>query len=210
MIPFLSNGGNRGNASSTLPPPPPVTLPKSCFLQVEKYEITQALLACKHQDGKFVCVHVLEMKSYIDRLDMLGVVFPKDLAIELVLVSLPESYSRFIKDYYMSDHDITLIDLTHMLIVVEAEMLKSTIQAKVFEGSVSKISIDNSDNGGPEHISLPNGKGWAKVKQFDRMVKRKVSYEIGHWLQSYPNYLKGLRDGKVKLYDSTSGSKRKK
>ena len=29
--------GNRCHASSTLPPPPPVTLPKSCFLQAEKY-----------------------------------------------------------------------------------------------------------------------------------------------------------------------------
>ena len=75
---------------------------------------------------------------------------------------------------------MTLIDLTQMLIVVEAEMLKSTCEAKVFEGSNSKISmdIDNGNIGSPEKVSLPNGKGSAKVKLFDRMVKRRVESEI--------------------------------
>ena len=70
MFPSSSNGGTRNHASLTFPPPPQLTLPKSCLLRVEKYETTQALLACKHQDGKSECAHVLEMKLYIDRLGM--------------------------------------------------------------------------------------------------------------------------------------------
>nr|KAJ0217568.1 hypothetical protein LSAT_V11C300146070 [Lactuca sativa] len=67
MFPSSSNGGTRNHASPILPPPPPsVTLLKSCFLQSEKYEVTQALLACKHQDSNSVCAHVLKMKSNID------------------------------------------------------------------------------------------------------------------------------------------------
>ncbi|KAL7610171.1 hypothetical protein Lser_V15G12340 [Lactuca serriola] len=129
----------------------------------------------------------------------------------------------------MTDHDVTQIDLIHMLIVAEEEMLMSTSEEKVFEGSVSQISkdIDNGNNGSPENVSPSNGKGSAKVKPFGHMVKRKASSEIvpcanlkrstcfycqleGHWLRSYPDYLKDLRDGKVKSYDSTSGSKRNK
>ena len=121
MFPSSSNGGTRNHVSSTLPTPPPVTHPKSCFLQAEKYKVTQALLACKHQDGKFVCAHVLKMKSYIDILGMLGVVFPRELGINLVVLSLPDSYSHFIKDCYIGDHDMTLIDLTRILIVTEVE-----------------------------------------------------------------------------------------
>ena len=49
------NGGTGHHASSTLPPPPPMTLPTLCFLQVERYATTQALLACGHQNG-IMCV----------------------------------------------------------------------------------------------------------------------------------------------------------
>ena len=48
------------------------------------------------------------MKSHVDRLGRLGVVFPRKLAVDMVLTSLPESYSQFLKDYYMTDHDVTL------------------------------------------------------------------------------------------------------
>ena len=36
MFPSSRNGGNGYRDSLTLPPPPAVTLPKSCFLQVEE------------------------------------------------------------------------------------------------------------------------------------------------------------------------------
>ena len=60
---------------------------------------------------------------HIDRLGMLGVVFPRKLAIDLVLQSLPKSYSEFIRDYHMTDRNVTLIDLTYLLITVESEMI---------------------------------------------------------------------------------------
>ena len=71
----------------------------------------------KHEDGKLVCAHVLEMKSHIDRLIMLGVSFPDELAVNWVLQSLPESYDEFKRKYYMMDHDDNLIDLTCSLLL---------------------------------------------------------------------------------------------
>ena len=98
-----------------------------------------------------------------------------------------------------------------MLIVVEGKMIKSKSEAEVLKGSDSKVSmdIDNDDICGLEQISLFNGNGLAKVKLFDCMVKRKTSFKIvpcvnpkksicfycqlkGHWLRSYPKYLKDL------------------
>lgn len=82
------------------------------------------------------------MKSYIDKLDRLGVIFPREQAIDLVLLSLPKSYSQFVEIFYMSDIDVTLIDLTQMLIDAEAEMIKGTSEAKMLEGTDSKVSTD--------------------------------------------------------------------
>ena len=104
-------------------------------------------------------------------------------------------------------------------------MLKSTSQGKMFEIFVSTISIDidNGNIGCPEKVSFPNGKGLAKVKPFDHMVKRKGSSDIvpcaipersicsycqlkGHWMRIFPDYLKDLKDSKVKSCDFTSGT----
>ena len=63
------------------------------------------------------------------------------------------------------------------------------------------MDINDGNTGSPEKVSLPNGKGSAKVKLFDHMVKRKASSEIvpcaipeesicfyfhlkGHWMRS--------------------------
>ena len=111
--------GNESHAS--LPPPPPIVLPDPQVQRLEKFKLTQALLASKHEDGKHVCAHVLEMKSHIDRLNMLGVEISSELVVDWVLQSLPESYSEFVREYYMMDHDMSLIDLTYLLIAAESQ-----------------------------------------------------------------------------------------
>ncbi|KAL7594729.1 hypothetical protein Lser_V15G31261 [Lactuca serriola] len=131
-------GGSRNHTS--LPPPLPVILPDPGLHQLEKFKVTRAILACKHQDGKSICEHILRMKSHIDRLGMLGVGFPKKLVVDLVLQSLSEVYSQFVKDYYMTENDVTLIDLTYLLVVAKVVMLWHTGQANLFGGSISKVS----------------------------------------------------------------------
>ncbi|KAL7610559.1 hypothetical protein Lser_V15G14465 [Lactuca serriola] len=127
--------GNGNHAS--LPPPPPIILPDPRVQTLEKFKATQSLLASKHEDGKFICAHVLEMKLHIDKLEMLGVDVSRKLAIDLVLQSLPKSYSEFIKDYYMMDHDVTLIDLTYLLIAAKSTMIWHTGKANLTGKSTS-------------------------------------------------------------------------
>ncbi|KAL7612787.1 hypothetical protein Lser_V15G09280 [Lactuca serriola] len=225
-VPRLDHG--YGNPAS-FPLPPPIILPDPRVRQLEKFKITQALLASKHEDGKSICAHVLEMKLHINKLGMLGVDVSGKLAVDLVLQSLPDSYSDFIKDYYMMDHDVTLIDLTYLLIVVESKMIWGTGKGNLTGRSTSQTSMDinNGNIGCPEKSSLPNGNGLAKVKPFDRMVKKKAEYEIvpcaipkdsvcfycqekGHWMRSCLIYLKDREDGRVKMYDSASRSKKRK
>ena len=61
IFPSLVNGGNGHHLYWTLPHPLPVTLPISCFYQIERYKTTFALLACTHEDVNYVCAHVLKM-----------------------------------------------------------------------------------------------------------------------------------------------------
>ena len=115
------NRGTRNHAS--LPPPPPNILPNPQVQRLEKFKITQALLASKNKEGKSVCAHVLGMKSHNDRLRMLGSVVCEEMVVDWVLQSLPNSYSEFVREYYMMNRDVTLIDLTYMLIVAESTMV---------------------------------------------------------------------------------------
>ena len=84
------------------------------------------------------------------------------------------------------------------------------------------MDIDNDDIGYPVKLYLPNGKGSAIVNSVDQMVNRKAKSVIvpctfikgsiclycqrkGHWLRSCPNYLKDMREGRIKKFDSASG-----
>ncbi|KAL7583270.1 hypothetical protein Lser_V15G45908 [Lactuca serriola] len=165
---------------TSLPQPPPIVLPNPRVHRIEKFNITQSLLASKHEDVRSVCAHVLEMKSHIDRLGMLGVIVSRKLVVDLVLQSLAKSYSELVKDYYMTDHDVTLIDLAYLLIVAESAMIWCTGQENLFERSIfqSSMDINNGNIRSPKKSSLPNGKGPATVKSFDQMVKRKAKSEI--------------------------------
>ena len=74
---------DRGTTNHTsLPPPPPIILPNPQVRRLEKFKLTQALLASKHKEGKPVCAHILGMKSHIDRLRMLGSVVCEELAVD--------------------------------------------------------------------------------------------------------------------------------
>ncbi|KAL7616184.1 hypothetical protein Lser_V15G04109 [Lactuca serriola] len=129
----------------------------------------------------------MDMKLHIDRLRMLGIVFPRKLAIDWVLQSLLESYNDFIKDYYVIDHDMTLIDLTYLLIVAESAMIWRNGQANLIGGSTSQADMDI-----PEKIPSPKRKELAMFKNFDH--KRKANSDTvpcgpvcfycqgkGHW-----------------------------
>ena len=147
-----------------------------------------------------MCAHVLEMKSHIDRLSMFGVEISSELAVDWVLQSLPESYSEFVREYYMMDHDVTLIDLTYLLIAAESTMIWRAGQANLSSESNSQTSMDTGNIGSAERTK--------SVIVRCAVPKESICFycqEKGHWRRSCPNYLRDLRDGRVKTYGSTSG-----
>ncbi|KAL7584777.1 hypothetical protein Lser_V15G44118 [Lactuca serriola] len=202
--------GNENHTS--LPPHPPIILPDPRVRRLEKLKVTQALLAKRHEDGKSVWAHVMDMELHIDRLGMLGFDVSKELAVDLVLQSLPESYSEFIREYYMMDHDVAFIDLTYFLIAAESAMIWRTGRANFSGKSISQPSMGNGNIGSPEKFSLHKRKLESEIVRCTIPEESICFYyqEKGHWLRSCPDYLRDLRDGRVKMYDSASGSKKRK
>ena len=58
----------------------------------ERYETTKALHSCKMVEGGSVSAYVLNMKGYIDHLERLEFPISPELAIDLILNSLLDSY----------------------------------------------------------------------------------------------------------------------
>ena len=88
------------------------------------------------------------------------------MAGDWVLQSLPNSYSEFVREYYMMNYDVTLIDLTYMLIAAESATLWRNRKAKLIGESAFKTSVD-IDNGNERH---------AMITKFDH--KRKAMSEV--------------------------------
>ncbi|XP_023734538.1 uncharacterized protein LOC111882400 [Lactuca sativa] len=88
----------------------------------EKYEVVKFLMACKMKDVEFLSNHVSRMQRYVDRLIKLNVNYDEELAIDIVLNSLPSSYDQFILTYHLNENETTLSQFHNLLQIVEARM----------------------------------------------------------------------------------------
>ena len=67
--------------------------------RIERFNIIRALLSCKLTPGGSVSPHVLKMKGHLEHLDKLGLKIQQQLAIDIILQSLPEAYDGFIINF---------------------------------------------------------------------------------------------------------------
>ena len=88
----------------------------------ERFTTTKALNACKMTSGTLVSAHVLKMKGLIDQLDKLGAPISHELATDLILGSLPESYDQFVMNYNMHYMEKSIAELHGMLKNVETNI----------------------------------------------------------------------------------------
>ena len=60
--------------------------------RVERFRTIKALMGCKSTQGNPISPHVLKMKSYFDELTRLGLNIDQELAIDLILQTLLNSF----------------------------------------------------------------------------------------------------------------------
>ncbi|KAK8597151.1 hypothetical protein V6N12_065627 [Hibiscus sabdariffa] len=98
----------------------------------ERYETSKALFQCKMSEGSPVGAHVIKMMGYIQTLEKLGFALNDQLAVDVVLQSLPDSFNQFVLNFNMNEINKTLLQLLGMLRTAEG---KEALKPK---GGVSK------------------------------------------------------------------------
>ena len=93
--------------------------------RTERFDTSKSLFRSKMVEGSSSVQHVLKMNTLIEKLGNLGAVMDHELSIDLILQSLPDSYSQFVMNFHMNKIDCTIPELINMLKTVEPNVKAS-------------------------------------------------------------------------------------
>ncbi|KAK8661417.1 hypothetical protein V6N13_091022 [Hibiscus sabdariffa] len=163
----------------------------------ERYETSKALFQCKMSEGSPVGAHVIKMMGYIQTLEKLGFALNDELAIDVVLQSLPDSFSQFILNFNMNEIEKTLPQLLGMLRTAEGNMKKggskSVLMVREAKGKGKKVAESKG-------IGKTKPKGKAALKPKGGVSKDGKCFhcgKTGHWKRNWPIYLEEVKKAKA-------------
>ena len=171
----------------------------------ERYETIKILHSCKMVEGASVSAHVLKMKGYIEHLDRLGFPLSQELATDLILNSLPDSYGQFVMNYNMNEMDKSISKLHTMLKTAEQNIKsKSGHVLMVQNGKGFKAKAKAKGKGKGKSNAQPKPKPEPKAKA----PKEDVCFfcnEPCRWKRNCKLYLEDLKKKKKTGETSSSG-----
>ncbi|KAK8610011.1 hypothetical protein V6N13_026555 [Hibiscus sabdariffa] len=107
------------------------------------------------QQGTPVGAHVMKMMGYVQMLEKLGFPLKNELAIDLILQSLPGSFKQFVLNFNMNEINKTLPQLLGMLRTAESDIKK--------DGSKSILLVREAKGKGKK-VAKSKGSGKTKAK----------------------------------------------
>ncbi|KAK8534691.1 hypothetical protein V6N13_081124 [Hibiscus sabdariffa] len=108
----------------------------------ERYETSKALFQCKMSEGSPVGAHVIKMMGYIQTLDKLGFALKDELATDVILQSLPNSFNPFVLNFNMKEINKTLPKLLGILRTAESTVSKKSSKQDTVAGSTKEVAYN--------------------------------------------------------------------
>ena len=151
------------------------------------------------------------MQRYVDRLLKLNVNFPEELAIDIILHSLPSCYDQFRMTYHMDKEEVTLSKLQGLLKTAESGLKGKSVVTTPTPTATPVLAIGQgngkkrkSPSKGTKGKSLDGSSSSGTKKKFvtpfanPNEVECFYCHEKSHWKRNCPKYQEDLKDGKVK------------
>ena len=163
-----------------------------------RYDISRELFQCRMAEGSSVNDHVLKMINLIERLGQLGFVMDGDLCQDLILQSLPDSFSQFVMNFHMNKLDVSLAELHNMLKTAEANLPSK-------KGSVLMIGASTSTkrkrNWKPKNKKSGEKQPVQPKAKVDPKSKGVCFHcnKVGHWKRNCKDYLAEKKKKGVRL-----------
>ena len=178
----------------------------------ERYEIISSIITTRMKDGESVTGHMQKMQRYVDRLLKLNVNIPEELAIDIILHSLPSCYDHFRMTYHMNKEEVTLSKLQGLLKTAETGLKgkavvtsttptpTSTPVLAIGQGKGKKRKHPSKGTKGKslEGSSSKTKNGSVTPSAIPKDAECFYCHEKAHWKRNCPKYLQDLKDGKVK------------
>ena len=169
--------------------------------RIERYETHRELLECKQSDSEPVGGHVLKMMDLFQKMSKLGLCYTKELATDIILISLHDDFKSFRMNFNMQNRECTLEELHGMLVTAEQDIplkpKKEILMVKKGKGF---------KNVGKGKKNIIKGKGKNIVQTNDAPKKQKIGKPPkegkcfycegpGHWKCNWPKYLEDKKNG---------------
>ncbi|XP_073121893.1 uncharacterized protein [Henckelia pumila] len=167
--------------------------------RAERFTTVKALMTTRMREGTSVHEHGVRMIGYIERLVSLDMVLPHELLVDVLLLSLPDSFDGFVVNFNMNKIEATLEELINMLTSFEATMKKE--KPVLLVGSSSRANKWPKGKGkkrsAPTRKNKPIKKRLLNAPKSDK--KDDVCYHCkqpGHWMRNFKDYLAQKRSEK--------------
>ena len=165
-----------------------------------RYQLSKALFRSSLAVNAQVGPHVLKMIDLIEQLEKLGCTLGKELSQDLILQSLPDSFSQFIVNFNMNKMSCDLHEMLNLLIDYENQ-----VSSEKNKGIIMVVGKTSKKKGKGKYIPKrkPLGTKGGVTKPKYKKVKTDHSdaecffcKEKGHWKRNCKKYLDSLKNKK--------------
>ena len=150
-----------------------------------RYKISKQLFRARMTEGTSVRTYVLKMIDLITCLGQLGFAMDGELSQNLILQSLPDSFSQFVINYHMNKLNTSLSKLLNMLKTVESHFKGE----KTLVLLVDKINKKKDKKGSKKKMNPKDG---ISNKRMKKVSIEGTCYHYGkesHWKKNCKEYL---------------------